>query len=139
MSEAFPPPDVPCDLPTLVRVEGVLLTCVGYVHEEPDVEVLASTPSGVSYRFHLPKSAVAVRDFWMNIGVTNVFALEAGAYEDPRGCGPYLLSGMLIGEDYPMPGMGPPPEDEEEPPNARTQVLLGVRLEKVVHKPSPLA
>jgi hypothetical protein len=112
---SLPPPDVPYEVPQLVSVTDVRIYVVGYTHEDPDVEVLAKS-GGDDYRFYLPKHARVVRDFWKSIGVTNVLKLQAGAYEDTRGgCGPYSMTAMAIGEDYPTPGMPPPEEVVDEP------------------------
>ena len=139
---SLPPPDVPYEVPQLVTVADVRIYVVGYTHEDPDVEVLAKS-DGYDYRFYLPKHARVVRDFWKSIGVTNVLKLPAGAYEDTRGgCGPYTMTAMAIGEDYPTPGLPPPEEvvEGEEPPTwtedaplplvvRGTRVLISVRLE----------
>lgn len=137
---SLPPPDVPYEVPQLVMVPDVRIYVVGFTHEDPDVEVLARS-GGDDYRFYLKKSARVVRDFWKSIGVTNVLKLQAGSYEDTRGgCGPYSMTAMAIGEDYPTPGM-PPTEEAPEEPMAweedaplplivrGTKVLISVRLE----------
>lgn len=138
---SLPPPDIPYDLPTPLLVEGVRIYVVGYTHEDPDVEILAKS-GGDDYRFYLPKHSRVVRDFWKNIGVTNVLKLQAGAYEDTRGgCGPYSMTAMAIGEDYPNPGMPPEEPVEGEEPKSwdadapmpvivrGTKVLITVKLE----------
>lgn len=105
---SFPPPDLSYEVPQPVRVEDVFITIVGIIHSEPDVEVLARSGDDF-YRFCLPKTSRVVRDFWKNIGVTNVSKLPDGAYQDERGgCGPYAMSGIIVGEDAPV-------EEEEVP------------------------
>lgn len=109
---SFPPPDVAYDLPQPIRVEDVFITIVGIIQSEPEVEVLARGGDEF-YRFCLPKSSRVIREFWKNIGVTNVSKLPEGAYQDERGgCGPYTMSGILIGEDLPIEE--PTSDDEGE-------------------------
>ena len=131
MSSEIPPPDIAYECPTLVSVGGVHIYVVGFTHEDTDVEVLASSGEE-HFRFYIPKSSRVIRDFWKNIGVTNVLKLQAGAYEDSRGgCGPYSLMGMAIGEDYPTPGMPPEedePQEEAETKQVGTKLLISVRL-----------
>ena len=99
---SFPPPDLSYEIPQPVRVDDVFITIVGIIHSEPDVEILARSGNEF-YRFCLPKTSRVVRDFWKNIGVTNVSKLPDGAYQDDRGgCGPYSLSGIIVGEDVPL-------------------------------------
>jgi hypothetical protein len=115
---SFPPPDVAYDLPQPIRVDDVFITIVGIIQSEPEVEVLARSGDEF-YRFCLPKSSRVIREFWKNIGVTNVSKLPEGAYQDERGgCGPYTMSGILIGEDLPIeePTSDDEGEDVEEVP-----------------------
>lgn len=100
---SFPPPEVPYEVPSMVRVTDAYTVIVGVIHDEPDVEVLARSGDQF-FRFYSPKHAKVVRDFWKHIGVTDTGKLQEGAYQDTRGgCGPYTLSGLAIGEDLPEP------------------------------------
>lgn len=109
---SFPPPDVAFELPQPIRVDDVFITIVGIIQSEPEVEVLARSGDEF-YRFCLPKTSRVIREFWKNIGVTNVSKLPEGAYQDERGgCGPYSMSGILIGEDLPIEE--PTSDDEGE-------------------------
>lgn len=123
---AIPPPDVPYDLPQTILALNVRVHIVGYIHEEPDCEVLASGDGGF-FRFYVPKSSRVIRKFWQHIGVTNVLKLEEGAYESKIGLGPFNLTGMAIGEDTPTPVEGE--ESEEGVESVSTKVLIGVQLE----------
>lgn len=142
---SFPPPDVPYDLPQFVSATDAYIVIVGLMHAEPDVEVLARSGNEF-YRFCLPKTARVVREFWKNIGVTNVSKLEDGSYQDTRGgSGPYNMTGLVLGEDLPLPEEEEPEEgaviniakDDTagEAPTQRsvgTKVVAGVKVEAPV-------
>jgi hypothetical protein len=155
---AFPPPDSPYDVPQLIRATDVYVQIVGFLHDEPDVEILARSGDDF-FRFCVPKHARVVREFWKNIGVTNIAKLPEGAYQDERGgCGPYTLSGMVVGEDVPVEeppevteSLAEPdeeadtdehevvpaeePEDDEDTVvSVGTKVLVGVTLTSEVEK-----
>ena len=140
---AIPPPDVPYDLPKPCVAADTYLLIVGFLHAEPDVEVFARSGDEM-FRFYLPKHSRVVRDFWKQIGVTNVLKLQEGVYQDTRGsCGPYTMSGMVIGEDHPLPDEEPVETDvpsrtvaevdtSGEAPMQRaigTKVIIAVKLE----------
>jgi len=120
-----PPPDQTYDLPTPVFASNVLLHIVGYLHDEEDCEILASS-EGTFYRFYLPKSSRVIRKFWQSIGVTNVMKLPEGAYESKTGLGLFSLTGIAIGEDVPLPE-----EAEEGVVTQGAKVLIGVTMTEV--------
>lgn len=145
----IPPPDVPYDLPQPVSADDVFIVVVGFLHAEPDAEILARSGDEF-YRLYLPKHARVLRDFWKHIGVTDVLKLAEGAYQDSRGgCGPYKMSAMAIGEDLPAPEEEVAEdavidvareETAGEAPTQRvvgTKVLVGAKLESPAKENRP--